>query len=116
MSRQSVSILTLTVLASASLTGERFVTATGAIATAAGAAFGVTRTGAAIGDPVPVDVLGTSLVTASANIAKGAYVQVAAGGQAVTRTTGVAVAIAVEAASTGEPCEIFLIPNAPPAA
>lgn len=47
-------------------------------------------------------------VTASANIAAGAEVQVAANGQAVTKTTGVAVGRAVTAATTGNDAEIAL--------
>lgn len=111
---QSHSILAMSVFAAAVITANTFVTATGAVATAAGNTFGVARSNAAIGDLFPVDVLGSTQVTASAAIAKGAYVEVAAAGQAVTRTAGKAVGIALEAAvNAGDVIEVYLLPNTP---
>ncbi len=117
MSRQAVSLLTLSVLAAAAITAQTFVAPGGGVATAAGNALGVAKSDAASGDNVPVAVLGTAVVTASAAIAKGAYVQVAANGKAVTHTTGVAVGIALEAATAADQSiEILFIPNVPAAA
>lgn len=111
---QNTSIFALAVLAAAALESNRFATTGGVYATAAGNADGVTRSSAAIGDLVSVDNLGTAVVTASAAIAKGAYVQVAANGKAVTQTSGIAVAKALEAATAdGDLIEVLLIPNAP---
>ncbi|MFC3716810.1 capsid cement protein [Luteimonas soli] len=112
---QKHSLLTLTILAAAALTAQRFVTTAGAVATAAGNADGVAATDAAIGDLVPVDVAGTAVVTAGAAIAAGAYVQVGTDGKAITQASGgAAVGKALEAASAdGDPIEILLIPNAP---
>lgn len=111
---QSRSLLALSVLATAALTANTFITAGGAVATAAGTAFGVARSNGAIGDLVPTDVLGTAQVIASAAIAKNAYVEVAAAGKAVTRTTGIPVGIALEAAvNAGDVIEVYLIANAP---
>lgn len=109
---QKISMLALSVLAVAALTAERFVTAAGAVATAAGNAIGVASTDAAIGDLCPVDVLGTAVVTAGAAIAKGAHVEVGAAGKAVTLAAGKAVGVALEAAAAdGDRIEVLLIPN-----
>lgn len=111
---QSRSLLALSIAAAVAITASTFVTATGAVATAAGTAFGVARSDAAIGQLFPADVLGTAQVIASAAIAKGAFVEVAAAGKAVTRTTGIPVGIALEAAAAaGDVIEVYLIANAP---
>jgi len=110
---QSHSVLVLSIVAAAAITANTFITAGGAVATAAGNAFGVARSDAAIGALVPTDVLGTAQVTASAAIAKGASIEVAANGQAVTKSAGKTVAIALEAAAAaGAVIEVYLIPNA----
>jgi hypothetical protein len=109
---QKHSLFALSILAAAALTAERFVTAAGAVATAAGNAVGVAATNAAIGELCPVDVLGTAVVTAGGAIAKGAHVEVGATGKAVTLASGKAVAVALEAAAAdGDSIEVFLIPN-----
>jgi hypothetical protein len=109
---QKISMLTLSIAATAALTAETFVTATGAVATAAGNAVGVAATDAAIGELCPVDALGTAVVIAGAAIAKGAHVEVAADGKAVTLAAGKAVGVALEAAAAaGDRIEVLLIPN-----
>lgn len=108
----NISTLTLTVAAAAALTINRFVTATGAVPSANGNALGVTRTSGAQGDLVPVDVMGTALVEASAAISAGAAVATTNDGRAVTYSTGVAVGRALQAASgAGALVEVLLIPN-----
>lgn len=69
---QNTPLLTLSTKATAALIALRFVTATGATATAAGNALGVSRSDAAIGEYAPVDVLGTTQVTAGGAITAGA--------------------------------------------
>lgn len=109
---QKISLLALSILATAALTAERFVTAGGAVAGAAGNAVGVAGTDAAIGDLCPVDVLGTAVVTAGAAIAKNASIEVGAAGKGVTLAAGKKVAIALEAAAAdGDRIEVLLIPN-----
>lgn len=111
---QKISLLALSIAASAALVAERFVTVGGAYPSAGGNTVGVTQTDAASGDLVAVDVVGTAIVEASAAIAKNAYVQADATGQAVTQSTGIAVGVALEAASAaGERIEVLLISNAP---
>lgn len=109
---QKHSLFALSILAAAAFTAERFVTAAGAVATAAGNAVGVTATDAAVGELAPVDVIGTAVVTAGAAIAKGAHVEVGAAGKAVTLAAGKAVGVALEAAAAdGDRIEVLLIPN-----
>lgn len=109
---QKIVLLTLPVVAAAALTDKRFVTATGAVATAAGNALGVTTSDAAIGDQVGVDVIGTTTVTAGGAIAKNAQVEVGTSGKAVTKASGTVVARALEAATAdGDVIEVLLLPN-----
>lgn len=111
---QKISILTLSIAAAAAIAAERFVTTAGAYAAAAGNADGVSQTEAAIGDLFAMDAAGTAVVTAGGAIAKDAYVEVGADGKAVTRTAGIAVGKALQAAAAdGDRIEVLLIPNGP---
>jgi len=109
----NISVLTLSVAAAAALTANRFVTAVGAVPAANANVLGVTRTSAAAaGDLVPVDVLGTAIVEASAAISAGAAVATTNDGRAVTHSTGAVVARALQAAAgAGSLFEVVLIPN-----
>jgi hypothetical protein len=105
--------------ASASVTGKRFLKISGnrssgniavAHADAAGRVCGVSKYDAASGDIVGV-ARGNSrvtFVTAGANIAAFAEVEVGSNGQAVTKASGVAVGYAVTAATSGADAEISL--------
>lgn len=109
---QSKSILALSIVAATAITAQQFVTAGGAVASAAGNALGVARSDAASGALVPVDVLGTAVATAGAAITAGAHVEIGTAGKVVTLASGKAVGVALEAAGAdGDPVEIFLIPN-----
>ena len=109
---QKTSILTLSILAAAALTRERFVNAAGAVATAAGSAVGVTDTDADINTLVPVTALGTAIITAGGPIAKDSGVEVGADGKGVVLDAGVKVAKALQAAlADGDRIEVLLIPN-----
>lgn len=108
----NTSVLTLSLLAAAALTANRFVTAAGAVPSANGNAVGVTRSGAGSGDLVPVDALGTTMVEASAAITAGAAVATTNDGRAVTFSTGVTVGRALTGATgPGQLIEVLLIPN-----
>jgi hypothetical protein len=110
---QKISLLTLTVAATAALAAERFVTVAGAYPAAKANALGVTTTQAASGEPVGVDVAGTAVATAGAAITKGASLQVGTDGKVVTKTDGVTVGVALQAASAdGDRLEVLLVPNA----
>lgn len=112
----NISTLTLTVVANAAVSAERFVTQSGGYPTAGGVAFGVTRTSAAqAGDLLPVDVQGTSIVEAGAAITVDAALMVDAQGRVVPLTVGskspVARALGA-AAGAGERIEVLLVPSA----
>lgn len=112
MSQSSLAIFATTVIATAAVAANRFVTIAGGYPAANGNALGVTRTEAATDDAITVDVLGTTIVEASAAIAKGAAVASTVDGQAVTHTTGAVVGRALGAATAaGEKIEILLIAN-----
>lgn len=112
MQATNISLLTLTLTAVAVLTEHRFVTAGGAIPGAGANALGVTGNAAAIGEKVAADVLGTTLVEASAAIAAGAAIETTVTGTAVTRSTGVTLGRALTAATAaGQLIEVLLIPN-----
>lgn len=110
---QKISILTLAVIAAATLAAERFVGADGNYPSAGDAAFGVTNTGGAAGERVPVDVMGTSIATAGDEIEDDELLQIGTEGKLVPQTTGVAVAKALQAASAdGDRIEVLLLPSA----
>lgn len=112
MSAQSIPCLTLTVTASVALTADRFVAHGGGLPGAGGNTLGVARSDAAAGAAAPVDVLGTGVVEASAAIAAGAKIEALADGRAVTQSSGVTVARALQAATAaGQRIEVLLIPN-----
>lgn len=111
---QNIPLLTLSVLATAALTHNRFVSPTGGVAAAGGNACGVTRSDAAIGQLAPVDALGTTQVTAGGAIAAGAAIEVGTDGKAITADAGKVVARAAPGATAvadGDVLEVILIPN-----
>lgn len=114
---QKISLLALSIVATAALAAERFVNANGAYPTARQGAIGVTTTTAAVGALVATDVLGTSIVTAGAAFAKGTPLAVGTSGKAVAaQANDVIVATAMQASTAdGNRVEVFLIPNATPA-
>lgn len=114
---QKISLLTLAIAVAAAISHERFLTASGAYPVARKGALGVSCTSAtAAGQTVPVDVLGTTVVTAGGVFAKDASLAVGANGKAVAAEAGdVIVARALQAATAdGDRVEVFLIPNATP--
>jgi hypothetical protein len=109
---QSISLLTLSRTAAAALTAARFVSTGNGVPGAGANTLGVTRTDAASGALVAVDAVGTAVVEASAAIADGASIETTNDGRAVTKTTGIAVARALQAAAgAGDKIEVLLIPN-----
>ncbi len=105
--------LTLTVTASAAITGGRFVSPTGGTPSAGGNTLGVACTDAANGSDFAVDALGTAIVIAGGAIAAGAAVKAAATGKALTHdSTNAVVARALTAAAAdGDEIKVMLIPN-----
>lgn len=114
MSKQAISLLSLTIVATVTLTAERFVTFAGAVPAADASVFGVVRQGAVSGDKVTVDVQGTAIVEAGAAITAGATLKVDSTGKVITwATSGAKVGIALQAASaSGAFIEVLLTPIA----
>lgn len=113
MSNSRRPVLTLSVKAIGVITANRFVTAAGAVAGADANTFGAAIAAAAIGEMVPVDVLGTATVEAGAAVTAGATVKSDATGRAITWVTaGAKVGLALETASAaGVMIEVLLISN-----
>ncbi|WP_461665647.1 capsid cement protein [Gordonia sputi] len=109
----------ITAQATAAVAGRRFVaisanrTTDGTLSvahpTAGARAFGVAKADAAIGELVGVARDGVVKVRAGAAIAAGVDVEVGASGQAVTRTSGIAVGYTLTAAASGTDAEIALL-------
>lgn len=112
MAASSTNTLVLSVIATAALTQFRAVTVAGAQAGAAANSLGFAQQGGAIGDAVPVVVLGTAIAEAGAAIAVGALIELDASGRAITRSAGAIVGRALTAAAAaGDQIEALLIPN-----
>ncbi|MDO8903971.1 capsid cement protein [Hydrogenophaga sp.] len=111
----SISTLALTVIATAALENARAVNQAGAYPAAGGLAFGITRTDAAIGDPTPVDVQGTAIVTAGAAFSKDVPLMVGTNGKLIAHDADGdkhAVARSLEAATAdGQLVEVLLVPS-----
>lgn len=91
-------VLTLSILAAVALTRLRFVDVSGNVPTAGERVLGVANADYSAGEQAGVAVRGALLVQAGGAIAQGAEVESNASGQAVTKTTGVAAGVALDAA------------------
>ena len=114
MAASSTNSLVLTVIATAAIAAFRGVTVTGAQVGAGANSLGFSQIAGAIGDAVPVVVLGTAIAEAGAAIAAGALVELDANGRVITRAAGAIVgrmAPGSTAAALGDQVEVFLIPN-----
>lgn len=109
MAAANVALLSHTVTAAAALTAHRFTTLAGAVPAANAGGLGVTRTAAASGARVTLDVVGTAVVEASAGITAGAAVATTNVGKAVTHSTGVIAGYALQTAGgDGDLIEVLL--------
>lgn len=114
MSRQAQQIMGLSITATGVIGEYRFVTPACAQAGAAVNTLGVARMAAALGDCIPVDVLGTAVVEAGAALTAGGLLETDASGRAVNKAAGVAVARLLPgqvATAAGQFVEVLLIPN-----
>jgi hypothetical protein len=114
MSVGAISLLQISVVATAALTQYRGVTVAGAVPGAAATAMGIAATGGAIGERVPVVVMGTAIAEAGAAIAAGAALEYDASGRVITRSAGVTIgrlAPGSVAAAAGDLVEVMLIPS-----
>lgn len=106
------STLTHGILAAAVLATMRFVTYAGTVPAAKAPVLGVTRTGAAVGERVAVDIGGILEVEAGGAFAKGDALETDALGRAVLHTDGVTVGRALAASAGAGSIALFnFIPN-----
>lgn len=107
-------LLTATVTAAAVIAANRFVKGDGNYPTAGGPALGATRTSGGVGDALPVDVVGTTIVEAGGVVTADGPVMVDAIGRVLNKTsTNTIVGRAMtSAAAAGQMVEVLLIANA----
>jgi hypothetical protein len=104
-------LLQETITLSATATQYRGVLLTGAAVSAAGNGYPC-ATGGAIGDAIPVVLLGVAVGEAGAAVSAGALLEFDSAGRFVTRSAGIIVGRALSAASgSGSLFEVFVIPN-----
>lgn len=113
MAATYVDLLSIGVTAGSALAQYQPVQASGAAATAAGNAVGFTKVSCASGDRVPVQVAGVALAVAGAAITAGALVEVGSTvTQVVTKSAGIAIGRALEAATAaGQIIPVLIIPQ-----
>jgi len=113
MSKQSISLLSLTGRADGDITAHRFVNHEFNQAEDDESTIGVARSSVMLGDQFAIDVLGTTVVEAGAAISKGMALKSNVAGKAIPWSrSGARVAVALEnAAGDGSFIEVLLIPN-----
>lgn len=112
MAASQTAIFVQTIIATAAITANRGVTIAGAVPAAAATALGLAQTGGAIGDAIPVNVLGTAVGEAGAAIAVGAALEFDASARVITKAAGIAIGRALTAAANaGDQIEVLLIPS-----
>lgn len=111
MAAGSTVLLAKTVIATATITGGQGITLTGAVP-AAGAAGYIAEFSGVTGDAITVNMLGTTVAISGAAFAANALLEFNASGQLITKTTGIAVARSILAATgANQQTEVFILPN-----
>jgi len=112
MAATNIALLTVGITATATITQNQAITAAGAVASAAGNAIGFANVAAASGQRVPTTVVGTALAIAGAAITNGAAIEVGSAGKVVTRSAGITIGRALQAAAAdGDVIEVLIINN-----
>lgn len=110
MAATKIPILTLSVLTSEAVSAQLAVGHNGALASAGGPMLGLAADGADDGEMLAVDVLGTSIAIAGAEVSIGDGLEVGANGRLVVVDNGALVARALSAGGAGAAIEVLLIP------
>ncbi len=106
-----IGLLQKTTIASAAATQYRGLQVSGAAVAAGGNGYPAS-TGGAIGDPIPLTLVGVAIGEAGAAVAFGAALEFDSSGRYITRTTGATVARSLTAAAAaGAQMEILVIAN-----
>lgn len=113
--KQAISLLVLSMAASAAVSANRFLSLTGGVPAAGANARGVTDAKAAQGERVPFTVIGTAVVETGGAIAAGALVETDNQGRAITKDSGATLARMAPdqaaASGAGQFVEVVLITN-----
>jgi hypothetical protein len=106
-----ITVLQETITLTAAATQYRGILLTGAAVSAAGAGYPA-ATGGAIGDSIPVVLLGVAIGEAGAAVTAGALLEFDSSGRYITRSAGTIVGRALSGASgAGVQMEVFVIPH-----
>lgn len=113
--RQSLALLTLSVMATGVIVANRFVSTAGALTVAAaGNTYGVSESAGAIGERVPLTHQGSAVVETAGAIAAGSLVEAGANGTAALKAAGVTLgrlAPGESATAAGQFVEVILAFN-----
>lgn len=113
--RQSLSVMTLSVISTAVVAANRFISPAGAYPAAGANAYGASEAPALTsGDRLPVTAIGSVVVETGGAIAAGSLVETDNTGRALLKNTGIALGrLAPGEVSTaaGQFVEVILIPN-----
>lgn len=96
--KTSIIVATMSVLATAALTAQRFATSAGAVPASGDWCPGVANASYDIGEQAGLDFAGVVVVEAGAAVAADAAVQTDASGRAITLAAGVSLGRAIDAA------------------
>ncbi|MDQ2821941.1 MAG: DUF2190 family protein [Pseudomonadota bacterium] len=112
MAAAAFTVMTHSVVAVAATPAFRALTGLGTAPAAGARVLGFTAFQAAAADRVTVAVLGSAIAEAGAAVAVDALLEVDVQGRVITKTSGIAVGRALQAASgAGQMVEVFLFPN-----
>lgn len=111
MAAVSTTIFAKTVIATATITGGCGITLAGAVP-AAGAAGYIAEFSGVSGDAITANMVGTTVALAGAAFAANALLEFNASGKLITKTTGIAVARSLSAATAADQqIEVLILPN-----
>lgn len=112
--KQEITLLKITLTATAALLANRFVSISGGVPAAAANSYGVTDSDAAVGAKVAIKSHGTAMVETGGAIAAGALIETDNQGRAITRNAGAILgrlAPGEVATAAGQIVEVILINN-----
>jgi hypothetical protein len=111
MAAGSTVLFAKTVIATATITGGQGITLAGAVP-AAGASGYVAEFSGVSGDAITANLLGTTVAISGAAFAANALLEFNASGKMITKTTGIAVARSITAATAADQqIEVLILPN-----
>ena len=111
MAAGSTTLFAKTITATATITGGRGITLAGAVP-AAGASGYIAEFSGVVNDPITANLIGTTVAISGAAFSANTPLEFNASGKLITRTTGVAVARSILAATAADQqIEVLILPN-----